>query len=99
MNVKLQNSPAPWVDPDDAPELSDEFFDKGSWRLGAQAVSPHEASAIVGQQVAQSSAISATVSTTLRLDVDVLQAFKATGEGWQLLMNIALKESLSQRKQ
>lgn len=36
MNVKLQNSPAPWVDPDDAPELSDEFFDKGTWRVGSR---------------------------------------------------------------
>lgn len=99
MNVKLQNSPAPWVDPDDAPELSDEFFDNGTWRVGEQVVSPHEAYALVGQQVAQPSAMSATVSTMLRLDVDVLQAFKATGEGWQLLMNTALKEWLSQRKQ
>ena len=26
MNAKSQNLPQPWVDPDDAPELTDEFF-------------------------------------------------------------------------
>ncbi|KAA0181383.1 hypothetical protein FX016_11085 [Cupriavidus gilardii] len=31
------------------------------------------------------------VSQTLRLDPDVLQAFKATGEGWQTRINDALR--------
>ncbi|WP_147964528.1 BrnA antitoxin family protein, partial [Burkholderia pseudomallei] len=31
-------------------------------------------------------------ATTIRLDDDVLDAFKATGRGWQTRVNAALKE-------
>ena len=34
-------------------------------------------------------------STTIRFDEDVLEAFKATGPGWQTRMNAALKEWLA----
>lgn len=34
------------------------------------------------------------VSTTVRFDRDVLDAFRATGKGWQARMNEALKEWL-----
>ena len=34
MNAKSQNLPQPWVDPDDAPELTDEFFEKAEYRIG-----------------------------------------------------------------
>lgn len=37
---------------------------------------------------------SSKVSTTVRLDTDVLDAFKATGRGWQTRMNAALREWL-----
>lgn len=36
----------------------------------------------------------AKVSTTVRFDQDVLEAFRATGKGWQTRMNAALKEWL-----
>ncbi len=32
------------------------------------------------------------VATTVRLDADVLSAFKATGKGWQTRMNAALRD-------
>ena len=34
------------------------------------------------------------VSTTIRLSDDVLQAFRATGDGWQTRLNAALKDWL-----
>ena len=37
------------------------------------------------------------VPTTMRLDSDVLDSFKATGEGWQTRMNAALREHLQAR--
>ncbi|PPK71754.1 uncharacterized protein (DUF4415 family) [Methylobacter tundripaludum] len=36
------------------------------------------------------------VSTTVRFDRDVLDAFRATGRGWQSRMNEALKEWLKE---
>jgi uncharacterized protein (DUF4415 family) len=35
----------------------------------------------------------AKVSVTLRLDRDVIDRFKATGQGWQTRINAALKKS------
>jgi len=35
------------------------------------------------------------VSTTIRIDADVLAKFKATGKGWQTRINQALRESLN----
>jgi len=34
--------------------------------------------------------------TGLRLDVDILEAFRATGKGWQTRMNNALREWLNE---
>lgn len=44
MNVKSKNTPQPWSDPDDAPELTDEFFEKGVWRIGDKVVTREETS-------------------------------------------------------
>lgn len=38
------------------------------------------------------------VATNVRLDPDVLAAFKATGEGWQTRMNDALREYAASHK-
>ena len=45
MNAKSKNSPQPWVDPDDAPELTDDFFEQGEWKIGEQPVSAAEGAA------------------------------------------------------
>ncbi len=36
------------------------------------------------------------VFTAIRLDADLLQAFKATGKGWQTRMNAALRQYLAE---
>ena len=38
------------------------------------------------------------VSTTIRLDADVMDAFHAGGEGWQSRINAALREWLVRRE-
>ncbi|WP_245819082.1 BrnA antitoxin family protein [Marivita hallyeonensis] len=38
-------------------------------------------------------ALTPKVSTTLRLDPDVIEAFKADGPGWQSRMNAALRKA------
>ncbi|MEN3159575.1 BrnA antitoxin family protein [Alkalimonas sp. NCh-2] len=39
------------------------------------------------------------VSTTVRFDAEVINAFRATGKGWQTRMNNALKEWLATHPQ
>jgi len=44
-------------------------------------------------------AIAPKISTTIRLDADVLSAFQTKGPGWQTRINAALKEWLAAREQ
>lgn len=94
MSVKSKNTPQPWIDPDDAPELTDEFFAKGVWRIGDRVVTREEASIEDKKHRGRPPASTTKVSTTIRFDADVLAAFKAHGDGWQTRMNDALRDWL-----
>ena len=95
--MKLHNPPKAWGDPDDAPELPDEFFEKGEWRIGDKTVPPGEALEEAVKRRGRPAGSGTKVSTTIRFDAEVLAAFKATGDGWQTRMNDALKEWLRSR--
>ncbi|WP_416547421.1 BrnA antitoxin family protein [Limnohabitans sp. DCL3] len=83
MTAKKRSTPVAWRDPDDAPELTAEFFNSADVYEGHQlktrgrpkSASPKEA-------------------VKLRLDADVLAALRATGEGWQTRINDTLRASL-----
>ena len=73
-----------WVDPDDAPDLSG-----AEWRDKIA-----EAKARRGRpKIAQPK-----VSTTIRLDADVLEHFREQGPGWQSRINDALRAAISRSK-
>ncbi len=97
MNAKSKNTPQPWVDPDDAPELTEEFFAKGTWQIGERPVNREEgqAAARVALRRGRPPAEHRKLSLTVRYDADIVAAFKATGQGWQTRMNNALREWLS----
>jgi uncharacterized protein (DUF4415 family) len=94
MDVKSKKSEPPWVDPDDAPELTDEFLEKGIWRIGDKVVSRDEAQIEAVKRRGRPAGSGTKISTTIRFDAEVLAAFKALGDGWQTRMNDALKEWL-----
>lgn len=74
-----------WNDPDDAPEITEEWLADADLYDGEKLVRrgrPRKA-----QPKAQ---------VTLRIDQDVLDAFKDPGEGWQTRINAALKEWLAE---
>ncbi|WLI90358.1 BrnA antitoxin family protein [Massilia sp. R2A-15] len=99
MSVRSKNSSQPWVDPDEAPELTDEFFEKGVWRIGDRVVTREEASIEDKKRRARPAADTTKISTTIRFDADILAAFKAQGDGWQTRMNDALRDWLKSRQQ
>ena len=70
-----------WVDPDDAPELDDEWFDRAEIRIGSQIIRRGRPTGETKTQV------------SLRIDNDVLAAFRADGPGWQSRMNAVLKKA------
>jgi len=86
MNANTHATPSTWVDPDDAPELTDAFFEQADEFVGERLVKR-------GRPRAESR----KVQLTVRYDADVVEAFRATGTGWQARMNDALKEWLKQR--
>lgn len=84
MLVKPENGATEWVDPDDAPELTDEDFDRGTWSIGGV---PIPTPPRRGRPVAEAP----KVHTRLRIDPDVLDYFRASGKGWQTRINAALR--------
>jgi uncharacterized protein (DUF4415 family) len=87
MNGNKKSSGTDWVDPDDAPELTEEFFERADEYVGGVLVRR-------GRPVG-----SKKVSVTARLDRDVVEAFRASGKGWQTRLNAALKEWLKDHPQ
>ncbi|WP_420132093.1 BrnA antitoxin family protein [Rhodopseudomonas sp.] len=69
-------------DPDDAPELLDEFFRSGEIRIDGKLV--RRGRPPLGEQPKS--------SVTLRLDADVLEAYRALGRGWQSQINADLRK-------
>ena len=83
MNGNKSASAAAWADPDDAPELTDAFFEAADEYAGDKLV--HRG---------RPRAASPKLALTVRYDAEVIEAFKSTGKGWQTRMNAALKDWL-----
>lgn len=76
-----KNTESSWVDPDDAPELTDEWFQKADFMIGDKVIRR-------GRPVG-----SAKQLVSLRLDKAVIDRFKAAGAGWQTRINDALRKA------
>ena len=96
--IENKNASAPWIDPDDAPDLSQADLSQAVWRVAGREVSPE-----VGQQAMRRAARGRPVGSvkadtkqavTVRYSPDVLAAFRAMGSGWQAKMDDALREWL-----
>jgi uncharacterized protein (DUF4415 family) len=83
MTEKKRSTPAPWIDPDDAPPLTTEFFKSAELYEGKQLKPRGRLKADMTKEPVK-----------LRLDADVLAALRASGEGWQTRINEALRASL-----
>ncbi len=94
MNENKPDTPQEWVDPDDAPELTDEFFERATPMIGDKVVSREEVVAAFAKALGRPKSESPKRLLTIRYDSDVIDAFKATGAGWQTRMNAALKDWL-----
>jgi uncharacterized protein (DUF4415 family) len=86
MSAKLKKSSPPWVDPDDAPEVTAQWVAEASVYDGDKLVRRG--------RPAGSVKTAPKVSTTIRFDPDVLNALKASGKGWQTRVNDAMRDWL-----
>ena len=74
---------------DDAPELTDEWFESAEIRVGPRVVRRGRPPA--GDRPKK--------QVTLRIDTDVIEAFKATGTGWQTAINDTLRRAVIRKGQ
>jgi uncharacterized protein (DUF4415 family) len=81
MSVSSEDTGTEWVDPDDAPELDDEWFDKADFMIGDKVIRPGRPRG------------SAKRAVSIRLDQAVIDHFRAGGPGWQSRINAALRKA------
>jgi uncharacterized protein (DUF4415 family) len=81
MAGKSKNTRTTWVDPDEAPALTGTFFEIADEYVGTKLVRRGRPKAAVTK-----------IPVKLRLDPDVLEALRATGDGWQTRVNTILRE-------
>ncbi len=74
-----------WFDPDDAPELTEEFFDEAETFRGDR---------FVRRGRGRPSSETRKESISIRLDPEVLARLRASGPGWQSRVNGLLRQSL-----
>jgi len=76
-------TPDTWVDPDDAPELTDAWFQKADQHKGGKLVKR-------GRPPLERP----KVHTNIRLDADLVDRLKADGRGWQSRANDLLRKAI-----
>ena len=94
----MQSIPKPWIDPEDAPELTEDFGDRAIWTIGGEQVTQGAGRTAMRQGVARGRphAVAPKVATTIRFDADLLAVLKASGRGWQTRVNALLREAVDQ---
>ena len=83
MTGKKRSTPTISSDPDDAAELTAEFFETAELYKGNKI-----------QTRGRPKAATTKEPVKLRLDADVLAALRASGDGWQTRINDTLRASL-----
>ena len=81
-----------WVDPDDAPILTAEIAARAEVREGGKVIRP--ATGTLTRMGRPPLGDAAKKQVTLRLDSDVVAAFRAGGAGWQSRMNEVLRKAV-----
>lgn len=81
MSAKERNTKGKWIDPDDAPEWSDEVFDRAQISVGGKVI--REATGTLTRRGRPPVGDEPKQQVTLRLPRDVIGHFKAGGPGWQ----------------
>ena len=82
-----------WVDPDDAPILTAEIAARTEVRKGGKVIRP--ATGTLTRMGRPPLGDAAKKQVTLRLDSDVVEAFRAGGAGWQSRMNDVLRKAVN----
>jgi uncharacterized protein (DUF4415 family) len=86
MPTKKDTTASKWIDPDDAPHLDRDWFERAEVRDGDRLIRPAKS---VGRHKKESP----KEAVSIRLDAEVLARYRATGPGWQSRINDALRKA------
>jgi uncharacterized protein (DUF4415 family) len=81
-----------WIDPDDAPPLTKDFFERAEIHEGGKIVRP--STGTMTRMGRPPLGAAAKKQVTLRLDAEVVAAFRAGGAGWQSRINDVLAKAV-----
>jgi uncharacterized protein (DUF4415 family) len=84
MPTKKKSGSGAWVDPDDAPRLTDRFFDHADVFEGRKLVRRGRPKVDQPKK-----------AVSIRLSPEVLAHFRAGGEGWQTRINETLERAVA----
>lgn len=85
MPKKKNATATAWVDPDDAPELTEEMLDRADFYVGDKLIKRGRGRPRIEKPKEQ---------ITLRLDADVISAIRKSGPGWTGRVNDVLLRSV-----
>lgn len=91
MTAKRKDTRSVWTDPDDAPEWTDEMFDRAARYEGGRLVEPAKGTLT---RRGRPPLANPKKQVTLRLDQDVLERLRASGAGWQSRVNAILRKAV-----
>ncbi|HEX9963399.1 MAG TPA: BrnA antitoxin family protein [Allosphingosinicella sp.] len=89
MSAKRDDTSPEWVDPDDAPEWTDEMFDRAQVSFKGHIL--REANGTLTKRGRPPLGDAAKVQQSLRLSPEVLDYFRSTGPGWQARIDDVLR--------
>lgn len=91
MRKNARDSAPVWTDPDDAPELTDDFFDRAEIREGDRVL--HPANGTLTKR-GRPKLENPKRQVTLRLDGDLIDRLRQSGPGWQSRVNEILRKAV-----
>lgn len=91
MPENKSNMESSWIDPDDAPEWTEDQFARAEIRIGDRIIRPANGTLT---RPGRPKSESPKKQVTLRLDQDVIEKLREGGPGWQSRANEILKKAV-----
>lgn len=91
MSAKPKSTSSEWIDPDDAPEWTDEVFDRAAIYQGDKLIRPATGTLT---KPGRPKLTNPKRQVTLRLDGDLLDRLRESGPGWQSRVNEILRNAV-----
>jgi uncharacterized protein (DUF4415 family) len=86
MRTKKITTAGKWIDPDEAPHLDRDWFDRAEIREGGRLIR-------TARPAGRPKKSDPKEAVNIRLDPDVVAHFRASGPGWQSRINAALRKA------